>query len=180
MEPTVTPARPLPYADLPARYGIQYDVRPDGCLIVLPPPPWWQRLEVVAPLVVILLVFGPQLADAVAKGRTTRAVVVGAVAVGVACAAVVSSWRRRSVVFEVTGSALRSDNVRPLFRVDGGGARTLRYPRGDVYDVQFIEHSGHLLVRVRGREMLELKPSTDPRVVRWLAEELRRALGLPA
>jgi hypothetical protein len=48
----------LPYADLPARHGVNDD-RSDGIVrITIPPPRWWKRpivLGVLAPLLVSLL-----------------------------------------------------------------------------------------------------------------------------
>jgi hypothetical protein len=55
----------------------------------------------------------------------------------------------------------------------------LTFARAAVYDVQYVAHSGNLVVRIHGSEMLEIRPSRDPRVLTWIAQELRRALGLP-
>jgi hypothetical protein len=52
--------------------------------------------------------------------------------------------------------------------------------RGEVYDIRYVEHSGNIVVRAHRREMVEFRPSADDRIVRWIAAELRRALGLPA
>ena len=35
-------------------------------------------------------------------------------------------------------------------------------PRVDVYDVKYVRHSGNLVVRIRGREMFEVRPERRP------------------
>lgn len=87
---------------------------------------------------------------------------------------------RRPAVIELTSDELRLDNVRPKFSDKGEQPRRLRFARARVYDVQYIAHSGNLVFRIRGSEMVEIQPARDPRVLGWIAQELRRALGLPA
>jgi hypothetical protein len=87
---------------------------------------------------------------------------------------------RRPVVIELTADELLLENVRLMFSETGEVAQRLRFARRSVYDVQFVAHSGNLVFRIRGSEMVEIKPARDPRVLAWIATELRRALGLPA
>ena len=87
---------------------------------------------------------------------------------------------RRPVVIELTADELRLENVRLAFSEKGEAPQRLRFARPSVYDVQFVAHSGNLVFRIRGTEMVEIRPARDPRVLAWIATELRRALGLPA
>jgi hypothetical protein len=51
-------------------------------------------------------------------------------------------------------------------------------PRATIYEVKFVEQSGNLIIRARGREMLELCITANRDLHREAAEILRKALSL--
>jgi hypothetical protein len=174
------PAPPLlAYADLPARHGIQYDVRPNGASFLVPPTSWWKRPEIIVAIVVTSLFVILMFADMSSNPR--RIIRTSATVAMVLVATVAGTMRlRRPMRIDVTPDALVLENVMPFMSTEMAAARVMRYPRHKVYDVQFVGHSGNVIIRVRDNEMIEFSPSTDPRLKSWLAQELRRALGLPA
>jgi len=175
-----TPAIPLlDYADLPTRHGIEYEIRPDGVSFILPPAPFWKRPEIIVAAVVILLLALNNMPSAmrVGVGEVISNVVTFSF---VGLILVVGLWTLRVTRrIELTPDALLLENIAPVMWSDPI-PRQLRYARENVYDVQFIRHSGNLIIRVHGSEMIEFSPSNDPRVKEWMAAELRRTLGLPA
>jgi hypothetical protein len=174
------PAQPvLPYADRPARLGITYAIADGRVLIVIPPPTWYRRPEIVVPAV-IALVNTPGILKA-AQSRDVLALVEMAVAaVAVAGVVVWTVVKRRATVIELTADALRLENIRPALSEDPPFPRKFVIPRKDIYDLKFVTHSGNLFIRARGREMLEFRPINDAPTLRWIADELRRALGWSA
>ena len=182
MENRPTPASPvLPYADIPAQLGIQYETRADGVCFVIPGPAWWTRVEVWSLIVLVPVAAAPfalKLPGAASPGSIVQIGVVLVLALAAATKFVRSS--RRPVVIELTADELLLENVRLAFSEKGEVPQRLRFARRSVYDVQFVAHSGNLVFRIRGTEMVEIKPARDPRVLAWIATELRRALGLPA
>jgi hypothetical protein len=181
MEQPAPPANLLSYADFPARHGIQYEIRPDGVTFVLPRPPWWRRVEVILLIGLVPFIGGTNLYEAISEKNTLGIIASGAVTAVLVWAAVFTARQSSAAVIELTPDTFRADNVRPVVWSDAeAGANTMSLPRADVYDVHYVEHSGNIVVHVRGREMIEFKPSRDARVARWIAQELRRALGLSA
>jgi hypothetical protein len=168
------------YADLPARYGVQYEIRPDGCVIVLPPPRWWRRIEVVTPLLFILLVIGPLFYDDATKGEFGSMLVLLIVAGGFGVFTRFALLRGRPLVLEVTASEVKVGNAQPVLWTGAPVTHTLNYPRAQVYDVQYVPHSRNIVLRVHGSEMMEFRPTQSPDLNRWIAQQLRRALGFPA
>jgi len=87
---------------------------------------------------------------------------------------------RRGGVIDVTPQAVRLENIQPLNAPYPQNAVMVHdLPRAQVYDASYVKHSGNIVIRIRNRELIEFCPSSDPRVTQWLAQELRRALGLP-
>ena len=176
-EPTSPPL--LAYADLPARHGIQYEIRPDGATFQLPPTPWWRRGDVL-PLLAPLLLLAIPLVESALHAKVAATLFYFAVCtVTIVSASIIAHRRRRTGVIEITSDSFRIDNMLPLLSPDPQRATpALRFARTDVYSVNFVEHSGRLVIHIHGHEMIEFKPSRDPHVSRWLAQELRRGLGL--
>ena len=181
MAPSAPPPQVLAYADLPARHGIQYDIRPDGATFVIPQPPWWRRAEIVVLIALLPFMGGIGLYKGVTRGSVSR--IAGSVLVmGILVAATVqTALRRRAAVIEVTPTTVRLENTGPVVgTAPEQAAGTHHLPRELVYDVRYVEHSGHVIIRIRGHELIEFNPVRDRRANAWIAKELRRALGLPA
>jgi hypothetical protein len=149
----------LQYADAPARHGIVFETTPEGVIVTIPVP--------LARRVLGMAAYGGMLVMALIIH------VFVAVAMVVAGLALVVFRNRlgRPIVIELDARELRFRNVAP-----GEAQSDWACPRADVYDVKYVRHSGNLVVRIRGREMFEVRPSDDPAIVAWLAETLNRAL----
>ena len=86
------------------------------------------------------------------------------------------SFRRdRPLIIEVTSSIVAIRNL----DADGEGQYyDLLRPRDAVYEVKFVAHSGNLVIRAKGHEMIDCHLFSDPRTTQWAADVLREALGL--
>lgn len=97
-------------------------------------------------------------------------------AVALAAAAVAAVWfhkRRldRPVVIEVTPATLVFANLtyRPV---------NVSLPRDEIYDIKHVAHSGQLVVRRRGKDLVEVQPIADQEELQRIAAFLRDATGL--
>jgi hypothetical protein len=79
----------------------------------------------------------------------------------------------RPAVFEVSGRSLSLRNVYCDNQV-----RDFDRPRDAVYEVKYVSHSGNLMIRARGHELIDFRPVKDPAALQWIAGVLREALGL--
>lgn len=180
----VPPGAPavLPYADLPSRWGIVLDRTPERLLIVIPLAHRWRSPEVVIPLIIAAAFFSAALylllVTALPRLLAGQLATTG-LFIGVAAGMYL--WKsRKPVIIELTSSELIFRNA-PFSRHEGQShvQRDLFLPREGIYDVKYVAHSGHLVIRIRGRELIETRPLPDPRLLQWLATELRAALSLP-
>jgi hypothetical protein len=60
----------------------------------------------------------------------------------------------------------------------GGPQQEVSIDRKKIYRVAYVEHSGNLVVRATGEEMVELRPTPEPLALRFIARELSRQLGI--
>jgi len=84
--------------------------------------------------------------------------------------------RHKSPSLELTRDALRIE----FLMHEPAPAKWFRksYARASIYEVKFVEHSGNLVIRARGHEMLELCLTANRDLHREAAEILRNALSL--
>ena len=170
----------LAYADLPARHGIQYESGPDELTIAIPQGRWWARREAVAAMIVLALVTTLLISTSLLTRSLRPLIIQGGVMLAVIVVSVVSMSRQKPVTLRVTRKYLRMEHVRPLYPSRAVLEKRLSYPVSEVHDLHFVPHSGNIVVRVYGEEMIEFQPSPSPEVNLWVADELRRALGLSA
>jgi hypothetical protein len=87
----------------------------------------------------------------------------------------VAWWQHRRlaepIVVEVTGTELRFSNL-------DGDSKDAVLPRGKIYDVKYVSHSGCLVVRMRAMDMAEFLLTPDKREMEEIAGFLREVVGL--
>jgi hypothetical protein len=49
-------------------------------------------------------------------------------------------------------------------------------PRRAIYEVKFAPHSGNLVIRAHGFEMIDFRPVDNDRAMRWIADTLQEVL----
>jgi hypothetical protein len=76
------------------------------------------------------------------------------------------------VTIELDSTYLRLEGVGNEWDESGSMER----PRGAIYDVSFVPHSGRLFIKARGFDFIECRPHRDPKVVEWIAERINEAL----
>ncbi len=158
--PLAKPVMQLPYADLPARHGIIFQRGEGRCMIAVPVP-FWHQLFFAGSSGMILAFFVHPL--------------VGLFLVLVVCGIALSRlWPNKPMVFELTPTELSIDNAVP-----GTPQTFVRYDRAAVYDVKYVAHSNRIVIHAHGHQMLELYPSSDKKVLEWIAETLRAELWPP-
>lgn len=82
--------------------------------------------------------------------------------------------RRKPPEIELTSDKL---SIRWI-GIQSGKLAKFILPRSQIYDVKYAEHSGNLVIRCHGHEILESRPVSDPIILQWIAAELREALHL--
>ena len=63
---------------------------------------------------------------------------------------------------------------------DEGKTGLMDRPRGAVYEVKAVSHSGNLFIKAHGHDFIERRPHRDPKVVQWIADRLNDELGFVA
>jgi hypothetical protein len=167
----------LPYADLPARWGVSCERTPAGLSVVVPPVPSWRYL--VKSHGWIVIPFGIVLASAIVvrvlRLPTPLANVLWPLALWSVVLPVVawSAWHRlrTRTVLRVTRDEFIIALVAPT-----GRCRAMRWPRSQVTDVKINPFSGKLLVRAEGHELTEHLLCPNAEVNEWLADAVRRAV----
>jgi hypothetical protein len=172
----------LSYADLPARKGIIFE-RDGGCVrFIIPPSRWWRFAESIGITAIALFVL-TQLLPSYLASRSRGFVIVAAFVVIGGIVAILQRLRRDpTIIIELGPERLRLHNISPVMSPDTTRIeQSLSYSRDRVYDIHYVDHSGNVIVRVRGEEMVEFRPSRDPRINRWIGEQMQAALaGEPA
>jgi hypothetical protein len=163
----------IPYADVPARLGIVYETRPGGLRMTIPRSPGIVRdlwLTAAAEIVVLGLV-------GLLSGANLCAIGVFAALLGLVLLYRVFVANFGPAVIEVFDEAviLRNVETRTESRAD---TRDFVRPRAAVYEVKYVSHSGNLVVKARGHEMIECRPVRRPEALEWIAARIREALGL--
>jgi len=161
MELPTPPSGPtvIPYADAPPGIGLIIEPLPDGIRITKPPVRSYAIF-----LLVLLLLISP-------LALLLLCLVGGLDALKLPIRIIRGAFRPR--IIEVTATTLSLLNI----DINGRPEDMIR-PRQDVYEVRFVEHSGNLFIRTRGHEIIDCRPFHDPRILRWLADTLRKTLGL--
>ena len=54
---------------------------------------------------------------------------------------------------------------------------TLIRPRDKIYEIKYVSHSGNLVIRTHGMDMIDIRPFHNVELMKWLTDELRQALG---
>jgi hypothetical protein len=118
------------------------------------------------------------IASTAARSQDIRGVIpaLAEVVVGLTIVVAMGIYRlRRSIEFEVTRDALA---IRP--RRSAGGIRAVTFARADVREVRLNPYNGKLLVRVRGREAMEVFISPNREVAAFVARTLEGSWGAAA
>lgn len=170
----------LPYADVPAQFGITCEYRSDGVLIRIP--------QHIPPSARLLLFFAlacfPFLAMVLPTMRTMGSsrdlLIVLAISIGGSGLVIIAAsvWPRRAtrwakpIEIELNIAWLIVRNLEP-----GGPLSDRQLPRDQVYEIKYVPHSGHLVIRAHGCEMIDFRPVDSDRAMRWVAETLQAALS---
>lgn len=172
------PAPPLPYADLPSRWGICVDRSPGGVRVVVPPVPSWRQLHIG------FFVGGGILALFVATGafitfRTADRgpLVANSIMYGAALLWVIlAAWHRlrRRIVLEVTRSTVSATRLSPR-----GAGRRVEWPREKVAEIKHNPSNGKLVIRVAGVAFVELYLGPNRELNAHVADVLAAALREP-
>lgn len=171
----------LSYADALCRRGLTVERTPDGVRIEFPRgmmAPIWGAFAVIFVIgSILLLLFRLQsnfwILTALAAWPLWAWLAVEAIAVVIATAWREVRYRRVVPALELNAHALI---VRRLIPNDSKPERLL--PRSKVYEVKYVSHSGKLVIRCRGEEMIELRPMRDPIVLSYVADVLHESLEL--
>ena len=156
-------ANPLPYADLPARWGVSCERTPAGLWVVVPPVPNWRYLIkshgwVAIPFAIALCSVSMTLIGAPARDWELLW------PVGFySTVFVIVFWHawyrlRTGTLLRVTHDELTIALVAPT-----GRCRATSWPRAAVTEVKVNPFSGRLLVRAAGRDMAEFSLSPSAR-----------------
>ena len=168
---------PLDYATSASECAITYRREGEGATIVIPSPRR-RRLDAAthATIVVFVNEVGLLIAAAAviawfANARWACPVVSTVVAATFAIAWV---WHRRladPMVVQVTATAVVLENL-------SHEMPTHTVPRDLIYDIKYVSHSGNLVIRARGQEILEWRPVENERELLRISLFLREAIGL--
>jgi hypothetical protein len=173
-----SPAPPLPYADLPSRWGVTVERLPDGVRVVVPPVPGWRRLG--AGFFVggsILAVFLTIIVATSYSAGDWAALVINGILYGGGLVWVVLAARyrlRRRVVLEVT-----RDTVAATHLSGGKPRRRVAWPRAKVLEIKLNSSNGKLIVRIAGADFVEMYLGPNRELNAYVAEVLAAALREP-
>lgn len=164
----------LPYADLPARWGVTVERSPAGVRVTVPPVRWNQLgrgwYVGIGVLVAVIVWIGvASLAAGEIAAFWGNAAIYG---MALTCVVLVAVERlRRRIAFEVTADRFGFvfSNVRRAFRAAS-------WPRDKVADVRLNPQNGKLLIRVTGIDLVELYLGPNRQVNTFVAETLAGAL----
>ena len=149
-------ARTLTYANAPTRLGLVHEPLSDGVRITRP-----ARLGRVAGAVAMAVLAVPLVMIAVAFYSPPAPFFRR-----------IHGWSLPTVL-EVSGTRLFLQNV----NIDGA-VQDVERARDAVYEVKYVAHSGNLVIRARGRDIIDFRPVDNPAALEWIAGLLREALGL--
>ena len=168
----------LSYADEITQTGVRVVREPGVVRIILPPTwRWWPTSGgLVFLLLAIIFVAGVTVvavrdsAKISALSRSLRGVegcgfIVALAAVGIA-------QTRQESIFEVTG-----DRLVAMMTTFGRIREVSSWPRRDILDIHYSRISKKVILRARGRDMLELALSSSPLTHQYLADQLNAAFG---
>src|SRR3954464_15058866 len=177
IRPLPLSAPALPYADLPARYGVAVEPVGDGERVVVPPVPGWRHLH--AGFHIAFVALGGVLAligcISYASGEPTMLVGGCPYAVALVCVAGVALGRLcRRIVFDVT-----ADQVRLAFVTGGRVSRHVSWPRAAISQIKLNPFNGKLLIRITGKDLFELYLGPNTEVNQLVADTLAAALMAP-
>jgi hypothetical protein len=175
-QPAASPAV-VPYADLPARWGVSVVRSPGAVRVVVPPVPSWRHLGggfhasiAVLSAIVVCWLYGCVVLDRVPPDVLIPQVVTYTVPLAIVIAVAVMRLRRRIVV-SVTGSLV---GIGIMDR--RGKGRWGSWPRRDVTEIKINPFNGKLLFRIKGGGLVERYLGPNAEVNRAVAETLAGAL----
>src|SRR5262245_30617420 len=169
----------LPYADLPARWGVAVQREADLVRISVPPVPGWRFLSLgflfsIPLLAAITLAYFGTMTYWAVRGAEWAPLIAPVAMYGCALlfvvVAAVGRLRNRSI-FEV-------DSARLTIICQRGRTRQviISTPRSMVVEVKFSQINRNLFVHVLGHDFIEVFISPNADVGRWVAEQIRAAL----
>jgi hypothetical protein len=177
-----SPIPVLPYADLPSRWGIRLDRQEDSLQISVPPVPSLWHLPIGVKLGGFYLGFYVMaipvmlMTKPAPRAGDLAGIIVMMLLYGGGFLALCSYAFRRlywRTIFQVTPETLA------IQRFDGreirGGGRS--WPRSQVIEVKLNRFTGLLLIRIVGRDFVEVYVSPNKQATQWVAEQIALALS---
>ena len=178
LTPPPTASTPLPYADLPSRWGVSVERLPEGVRVVVPRVPGWRRLG--AGFFVggaVLAVFLTIIVATSYRAGDWAALVINGILYGGGLVWVVLAARyrlRRRVVLEVTRDAVAATHLS-----GGKPRRRVEWPRAKVLEIKLNSSNGKLIVRIAGADFVEMYLGPNRELNAYVAEVLAAALREP-
>ena len=170
-------AAPLDYASDATEHGIGYRRTADGAMIVVPSPRS-RRLEAAigATFAVFANEFGLMLLAGggiawIANQRWICPALSSLLALAFTIAWIYYRRLSAPMIVEVTPKAVVFQNLTHENPIQS-------LPRDQIYDVKYVSHSGNLVIRARGHEIIEWRPVQHERELVRMALFLREAIGL--
>jgi hypothetical protein len=169
---------PLPYADLPSRWGVSIERLPDGVRVVVPPVPGWRRLgagffvggTMLAAFLMIIVATSYNARDWATL--VFNALLYGG---GLVCVVLAARYRlRRRIVLEITRDLVAATHL------SGARARgRAAWPRAKVREIKLNSSKGKLIVRVTGADFVEMYLGPNRELNAYVADVLAAALREP-
>jgi len=168
----------LPYADLPARWGVAIIRDGDRLRVIVPPLGSWRQLsKAIFISSAILAFFGSLFAYMAIEQRSLEPVpdmIFCALVVFILMAVAFYRLHRR-VILDLTAPELVVRTIVPLL-----SPTARRWPRADVTEIKRNPSSGKLLIRIRGQDFVEFYLGRDEEMTEHIGEVLREELRRPS
>jgi hypothetical protein len=167
----------VPYADLPARWGISVAREPGAVRVAVPPVPSWKHLGLAfhgSAAVLLAIVGGWLYAGFVLRAAPPDVVVLNAIIYSLPLliiAAVAAVRLRRRVVLSVTRSSVAVGVLQ-----GHGTGRWVTWPRAKVTQIKINPYNGKLLIRVSGEDLVERYIGPSREANQAVADALAAAL----
>lgn len=167
----------LPYADLPARWGVVLIRSDDRLRIVVPPVPNWKLLgkAFYIPIAILTTMLAFMTFATIQRRDPGGVAAIISYAIPLFSLILVATHRLcRRLVLEIGPSEVSVSNL-------GSWLSTSRraWPRGAIGEIKFNASNQCLMIRVSGQDLTDIYVSPHPEVTRWVAEQLDHALRQP-
>jgi hypothetical protein len=183
-DPTIQPVAVQPielrYADAPARDGLVLETSEHGVRITLPTIRFNATHFASTLFIIVISIAIPVLrwghGFVMFLVQNPLVVMPSILIFAVSFWAVPKMMRKAEMprTIEVTAESLVLTNI--LVEEE---QTIITRPRGEVYDIRYVAHSGNLVIHCHKMNMVECRPVRDPIVLKWIAAVLRDAMALP-